>query len=661
MYHLIDVGYERSSNIVDITLDQERIEIFKNNLQIETIFLDRLDKYILSVSPSKFSLSYKHLVQLMYNNIAKHSFFLTRDEQLFDFKQHFDSISKSARQSLEEEVNKKIEIKKAMLKTKNTRHYSINQIVGWNSPDLLGKILMYKNNIDFYSLDGEKRYVIDPSTPTHVEIYDKIVSFSVVNQGIKLKLFFHELNDVNTLEEFYYDAIKWLNDKLEKFKDEVRIRHEKIEGIRIDCVRMPREKLEGYLYLCDGVVDFVSEKSRILISLNFLEILERDQTNIIPLSSTGLGVEINGYVFTIRDDIKRQKLINFVKSYNDKYIYDLNKRALIEINEFTELAQKKSLEILSSEDGYLYHLYSSYLVKYLNEIFLSVQGLRRFESFLIWKYGITGSKTLIYHEDIHNKMNITSNIKDSYEKLISLIIHKGLFQDEAMAAFVTWLVIRNIAIQYYFKSFLDEYAESVHGDALETILSSYLKLDFVRTHQESNIVHFIYFLIGRGILVKNLGQIEKYYQLILKEIDNIQSIEDLESFESGLMNSISAKPVTIDDIDLMSGLEFEAFVSILFTKLGYRTELTKSSGDQGIDVIAEKNGVRIGIQAKCYSSAVPNKAIQQVVAGLKYYKLDKGIVLTNNFFTASAIDLAYSNNIVLWDRIILVEKLKSIN
>ncbi|HCK64906.1 MAG TPA: hypothetical protein DHW49_01445, partial [Anaerolineae bacterium] len=70
---------------------------------------------------------------------------------------------------------------------------------------------------------------------------------------------------------------------------------------------------------------------------------------------------------------------------------------------------------------------------------------------------------------------------------------------------------------------------------------------------------------------------------------------------------------TIDDIDLMTGQEFENFIAELFSRLGYETEITKASGDQGIDVIALKNGVKIGIQTKCYSGTIGNRAIQEAV------------------------------------------------
>ena len=110
----------------------------------------------------------------------------------------------------------------------------------------------------------------------------------------------------------------------------------------------------------------------------------------------------------------------------------------------------------------------------------------------------------------------------------------------------------------------------------------------------------------------------------------------------------------------MGGLEFEQFIAELFSKMGYAAKVTKASGDQGIDVIAEKNGRKIGIQTKCYSSKVTNTAIQEAVAGIQHYRLDKGMVITNNWFTGSARELAQSNNIVLWDRNLLKEKLNEI-
>ncbi|WP_051387302.1 restriction endonuclease [Peribacillus psychrosaccharolyticus] len=68
------------------------------------------------------------------------------------------------------------------------------------------------------------------------------------------------------------------------------------------------------------------------------------------------------------------------------------------------------------------------------------------------------------------------------------------------------------------------------------------------------------------------------------------------------------------------------------------------------------NGLSLGIQVKCYSNTVSNKAV--VAAGEAHYKLVKAIVLTNNYFTDSARELSTSNGVVLWGRNILKDKIR---
>ena len=103
-------------------------------------------------------------------------------------------------------------------------------------------------------------------------------------------------------------------------------------------------------------------------------------------------------------------------------------------------------------------------------------------------------------------------------------------------------------------------------------------------------------------------------------------------------------------VDRMKGDEFENFVKEIYELLGYRVTKTKKSGDQGIDLIVKKLFKKTGIQLKRYSSAVGNSAVQEAVAGKKYYKLDKVCVLTNQKFTKSAIALAKANGVTLLDR-----------
>lgn len=117
---------------------------------------------------------------------------------------------------------------------------------------------------------------------------------------------------------------------------------------------------------------------------------------------------------------------------------------------------------------------------------------------------------------------------------------------------------------------------------------------------------------------------------------------------------------SIEDVDLMTGVQFEQFLAKLFTEMGYRVMLTKGSGDQGVDLIAEEDAIKWAIQAKSYLNTVGNSAVQQVLAGKQFYNADKCLVVTNGNFSESAKKLAKVNDVILWNRHILKEKLKNI-
>ncbi len=106
-----------------------------------------------------------------------------------------------------------------------------------------------------------------------------------------------------------------------------------------------------------------------------------------------------------------------------------------------------------------------------------------------------------------------------------------------------------------------------------------------------------------------------------------------------------------NDFDSLNGYDFELWCANLLRKNGYKSvEITRGSGDQGVDIIAEKDGIRYAIQCKRYSTDIGNKPIQEVVAGKSYYKCQIGAVMTNRYFTKSAKELANATGTLLWDR-----------
>lgn len=139
----------------------------------------------------------------------------------------------------------------------------------------------------------------------------------------------------------------------------------------------------------------------------------------------------------------------------------------------------------------------------------------------------------------------------------------------------------------------------------------------------------------------------------------------------GVLNNIRKMKIrekylnsTLEMVDAMSGEEFEEFLKIHFEKLGYQVQLTPKSNDYGIDLICKKrkrveNEQENGfvIQAKRYKGKVGVAAVQQVIAGTKYYNCKYGMVITNSYFTSNAWELAKKSGITLWDRKVLHEKL----
>ena len=104
-------------------------------------------------------------------------------------------------------------------------------------------------------------------------------------------------------------------------------------------------------------------------------------------------------------------------------------------------------------------------------------------------------------------------------------------------------------------------------------------------------------------------------------------------------------------IDEMDGHEFEHFTAELLRKLGYQNvEVTRGSGDQGVDVLAEKEGVRYAVQCKCYASDLGNTPVQEVNTGKAIYHCHVGVVATNRHFTQGAKDAAKATGVLLWDR-----------
>ena len=230
---------------------------------------------------------------------------------------------------------------------------------------------------------------------------------------------------------------------------------------------------------------------------------------------------------------------------------------------------------------------------------------------------------------------------------------------------VVYLIIRNSVISYFAKFYklnygyktIDEYCNDIINiDNKELYIYEMIYAFNYISETDISLPLRITFKEFSEKIDKRLSEIKlqrkeenlfTYSEEIIEE-DSLKVEKKLETKEN---------TITIEYIDQMTGEEFEHFLVKLFNKAGYNAVATPLSGDYGVDIIAENEFVKIGVQAKRYSDRVTNSAIQEVVAGMKHYNLDKGMVVTNNYFTRAAKELAKDNNIILWDRDTLIDKI----
>ena len=122
------------------------------------------------------------------------------------------------------------------------------------------------------------------------------------------------------------------------------------------------------------------------------------------------------------------------------------------------------------------------------------------------------------------------------------------------------------------------------------------------------------------------------------ELDRLQALETLKCWghecESGF-DDFEPEVVEVSD-----GLGYERLVAAALVQCGFNVSFTPSSGDQGVDLVAERGGVRIALQCKNYATAVGNEAVQQIYAGAKFYGAGRAIVVAPNGYTKAALQLA---------------------
>ena len=100
----------------------------------------------------------------------------------------------------------------------------------------------------------------------------------------------------------------------------------------------------------------------------------------------------------------------------------------------------------------------------------------------------------------------------------------------------------------------------------------------------------------------------------------------------------------------MDGRIFEFFCADILLIEGYENiKITKATADNGVDIMAEKDGKDYIVQCKCLSHTCSNKAVQEIVSAKTMYHSKHMIVMCNRTFSTSATVLANTNKVDLYN------------
>lgn len=97
----------------------------------------------------------------------------------------------------------------------------------------------------------------------------------------------------------------------------------------------------------------------------------------------------------------------------------------------------------------------------------------------------------------------------------------------------------------------------------------------------------------------------------------------------------------------LSGRQFELEIAKLYQGLGYSAEICRQGGDEGIDIILERDSERIAVQCKAHNNRISPSVARDLAGTMLHHKFEHGIIASTNGFTNGTIDFCRNKKIKL--------------
>lgn len=109
-----------------------------------------------------------------------------------------------------------------------------------------------------------------------------------------------------------------------------------------------------------------------------------------------------------------------------------------------------------------------------------------------------------------------------------------------------------------------------------------------------------------------------------------------------------------------TGPDYEEYVAGILRAGDWQAQLTPRTGDHGADIIATRDGKRVAVQCKFYSTPVGNKSVQEIYSAKDFYACDAAVVVSNADYTRHARKIAASLNVALLHHDMLIQTLNDV-
>lgn len=145
------------------------------------------------------------------------------------------------------------------------------------------------------------------------------------------------------------------------------------------------------------------------------------------------------------------------------------------------------------------------------------------------------------------------------------------------------------------------------------------------------------------------GKLKMLMQRVARGVNKQRITEEdtLRAFAAfGIVTHTNIPNGDPESLELMSGVEFERFVTALLARMEFRAEMTKATGDGGIDIVAVLDKPILGgkylFQCKRYApdNLVGASTVRDFYGAVTADKAVKGILITTSDFTAQAREFA---------------------